>query len=72
MKRILTIFISIVLFTFQATSQTVTWSGKLDVQGTELSIVFHLDGDNPIMDSPDQGAKEFQFRLKGRVLEELI
>ena len=38
-------------------AQTGTWSGKLDVQGTKLSIVFHLDGENPTMDSPDQGAK---------------
>lgn len=40
-----------------ATAQTGVWSGKLDVQGTELSIVFHLDDDNPTMDSPDQGAR---------------
>ena len=56
MKRILTFFAAIVLFTFQANAQTGTWSGKLDVQGTKLSLVFHLDGDNPTMDSPDQGA----------------
>ena len=33
------------------------WSGKLEVQGTRLSIVFHLDGQKPTMDSPDQGVK---------------
>ena len=38
-------------------AQTGTWSGKLDVQGTKLSLVFHLDEENPTMDSPDQGAK---------------
>ena len=33
------------------------WSGKLDVQGTKISLVFHLDEENPTIDSPDQGAK---------------
>ena len=42
---------------FSASAQTGTWSGKLDVQGTKISLVFHLDGDNPTMDSPDQGVK---------------
>ena len=42
---------------FSASAQTRTWSGKLDVQGTKISLVFHLDGDNPTMDSPDQGVK---------------
>lgn len=57
MKRILALFAAIMLLVFQANAQTGTWSGKLDVQGTKLSLVFHLDGDNPTMDSPDQGAK---------------
>lgn len=42
---------------FSASAQTGTWSGKFDVQGTKLSLVFHLDEENPTMDSPDQGAK---------------
>lgn len=42
---------------FSASAQTGTWSGKLDVQGNKLSLVFHLDEENPTMDSPDQGAK---------------
>ncbi len=46
-----------------AYAQTGTWSGKLDVQGTMLSLVFHLDGDNPSMDSPDQGAKGIPIQV---------
>ena len=42
---------------FSAGAQTGTWSGKLEVQGTKISLVFHLDEENPTMDSPDQGAK---------------
>lgn len=41
-----------------AMAQTGTWSGALDVNGTGLSLTFHLDGPSPTMDSPDQGAKD--------------
>ena len=53
------IFSAILLFSIALFShaQTGTWSGKLDVQGTKISLVFHLDEENPTMDSPDQGAK---------------
>ena len=44
-------------------AQTGTWSGKLDVQGTKLSLVFHLDDPNPTMDSPDQGAKGIPIQV---------
>ena len=64
MKRILTLFAAIMLSVFQANAQTGTWSGKLDVQGTKLSLVFHLDGDNPTMDSPDQGAKGIPIQIE--------
>lgn len=51
---------SIALFSH---AQTGTWSGKLDVQGTKLSLVFHLDEENPTMDSPDQGAKGIPIQV---------
>ncbi len=51
---------SIALFSH---AQTGTWSGKLDVQGTKISLVFHLDEENPTMDSPDQGAKGIPIEL---------
>ena len=38
-----------------AFAQTGPWSGQLDVQGTKLTIVFHLDDDDCKIDSPDQG-----------------
>ena len=47
-----------------ADAQTGTWSGKLDVQGKGLSLVFHLDEENPTMDSPDQGAKGIPVLLE--------
>ena len=45
-------------------AQTGTWSGKLDIQGSKLSVVFHLDGENPTMDSPDQGAKGIPVQIE--------
>ena len=46
-----------------SSAQTGTWSGKLDVEGTKLSLVFHLDEDNPTMDSPDQGAQGIPIQI---------
>lgn len=56
MKKLTAVLI-LILSTVLSMAQTGTWSGKLDVQGTKLSLVFHLDEENPTMDSPDQGAK---------------
>ena len=59
------IFSAILLFSIALFShaQTGTWSGKLDVQGTKISLVFHLDEENPTMDSPDQGAKGIPIQV---------
>ena len=34
-----------------------TWSGKLNVMGTELTVIFHLINGACTMDSPDQGVR---------------
>lgn len=47
-----------------AYAQTGTWSGKLAVQGTELALVFHLDDENPTMDSPDQGVRGIPAQIE--------
>ena len=47
-----------------AEAQSGTWSGKLEIQGTSLPLVFHLDGDNPTMDSPAQGAKGIPVKIE--------
>ncbi len=51
---------SIALFSH---AQTGTWSGKLDVQGTIISLVFHLDEENSTVDSPDQGVKGIPIQV---------
>ena len=56
MKRFVS-FIVTLLLSLAAYSQTGTWSGKVDVQGTSLSVVFHIEETGCTFDSPDQGAK---------------
>ncbi|MEE3476966.1 MAG: alpha/beta hydrolase, partial [Candidatus Cryptobacteroides sp.] len=56
MKRVVAVIVSLLL-SLAAYSQTGTWSGKVDVQGTSLSVVFHLDESGCTFDSPDQGAR---------------
>ncbi|MBP5217329.1 MAG: alpha/beta hydrolase [Bacteroidales bacterium] len=57
MRRILPIITSLISFALAANAQTGTWTGKIESQGSKLTVVFHLDGDNPTMDSPDQSVK---------------
>ena len=64
MKRFLIFVAAILLLAFQTNAQTGTWSGKLDIHGTKLSLVVHLDGDDPTMDSPDQGAKGIPIQIE--------
>ena len=64
MKRILLLFAILLAAAFAAGAQTGTWSGKLDVQGVRLTLVFHLDEAAPSLDSPDQGAKGIPARLE--------
>ena len=63
-----TLIAALILFASHANAQTGTWSGKLDVQGTKLSLVFHLDGENPTMDSPDQGVKGIPIQVERKGL----
>lgn len=61
--KILLAFLFTILITFTSTAQTITgeWNGVLNVQGTQLRLVFNISqndqGYTSTMDSPDQGAK---------------
>lgn len=57
MKRVLFTLCSIVACVFMAYSQTGTWSGNLEVQGTKLPLVIHFNPEGSTMDSPAQNAK---------------
>ena len=67
MKRILTLFAAMMLSVFQPNAQTGSLSCKLDVQGTKISLFFHLYVDNPTMDSPDQGAKGIPVQIERKI-----
>ncbi|MDE6320777.1 MAG: lysophospholipase, partial [Muribaculaceae bacterium] len=57
MKRIATAIVSMFAGIVLAYAQTGTWTGELEVQGMKIPLVLHLGGENPTMDSPNQGAK---------------
>ena len=54
-KIVVLVFVLAVALTAQA--QTGDWSGKLNVQGTSITLVLHLDADGCKVDSPDQGVR---------------
>ncbi len=64
MKKTFLVVLSIFIAIFYANSQTGTWSGNIEVQGMKLPIVFHLDADNPTIDSPAQGAKGIPIKIE--------
>lgn len=63
MKRKLLILLSILIGISTAYSQGGIWSGDLEVQGVKLPLVFHLDEENPTMDSPAQAAKRIPVKV---------
>ena len=68
MKRILALAFMLFDIALLASAQTGTWSGKLEVQGTKLTIVFHLDGDEPTLDSPDQAVLGIPIQVEKSAL----
>ncbi len=64
MKRILATAILLLGMLPMAFAQTGTWSGTLEVQGAKLSLVFHLDEENPTIDSPDQGVRGIKVQVE--------
>ena len=64
MKRLLISVILLLSLAAVSHAQTGTWTGKLDIQGFKLTLVFHLDGDEPTMDSPDQAAQGIPIQVE--------
>lgn len=64
MRKCLILIGLLVAAEFIAQAQTGTWSGKLEVQGMKLPLVFHLTEENPTMDSPDQGARDIPITVE--------
>lgn len=66
------IIIAAILFAASAYAQTGTWSGSLNVQESKLSLVFHLDGEKPTMDSPDQGVRGIPIQYEQDKIGKII
>lgn len=67
MKQTIIAIFSILAGVLMAYSQSGVWSGDLEVQGMKIPVIFHLDSDNPTLDSPAQGVKgiPMQFTING-------
>lgn len=63
MRKLFFLLINVLTGFLVANSQTGVWSGDLELQGMKLPIVFHLDDENPTVDSPNQGAKGIPIKL---------
>lgn len=63
MKRLPFLLMNILMVLFSANAQTGAWSGNLEVQGTKIPLVFHLDDEKPAIDSPAQGVKGLPIQL---------
>lgn len=63
MKKHLLLLLNILIGIFTANSQTGIWSGNLEVQDVKLPLVFHLDDDNPTIDSPAQSVKGIPIQI---------
>lgn len=63
MKKAILVILNILAVIVPAYSQNGVWSGDLEVQGNKLPIVFHLNDENPVMDSPSQGVKGIPIQI---------
>ena len=67
MKKVIAAAALFLGLSFLALGQNGTWSGKLDVQGVQLPIVFHLNEENPTMDSPSQSVRGVPIEVERTV-----
>lgn len=62
MKQFLAI-IAFISATFCLHAQTGPWSGKIDINGTSLRLVFNISDQECTIDSPDQGATGIKAKM---------
>jgi len=67
MKHLLVFFAQLLLLSsLQVSAQEIkgSWKGELDLVKSKLTVVFHFNGDNCTMDSPNQGAKDIPVSVE--------
>ena len=63
MRRILFAVLVMVCTALPLRGQEGVWTGKLEVSGTELALVFNLSDEGATLDVPDQGAKDIPVEV---------
>ena len=63
MRRILFAVLVMVCAALPLRGQEGVWTGKLEVSGTELALVFNLSDEGATLDVPDQGAKDIPVEV---------
>lgn len=53
-------------------AQTGTWSGKIEVQGMSLPLVFHLNESDATMDSPAQGVRDIPAQIERKAASGVV
>lgn len=63
MKKIILVIVNILVGILSGYTQSGIWSGDLEAHGLKLPIVFHLDDENPTIDSPAQRVKGIPIKI---------
>ena len=63
MRRILFAVLVMVCAALPLRGQEGVWTGKLEVSGIELALVFNLSDEGATLDVPDQGAKDIPVEV---------
>jgi uncharacterized protein len=63
MFRKLIISVAAVLCAASLAAQSGPWTGKLKLQGSELTLIFNIDGESSTLEVPAQGAKDIPVEV---------
>lgn len=63
MRKIFIVVAVALLASVSVNAQTGVWTGKLNVSGVELALIFNVGDEAATLDVPDQGAKEIPVEV---------
>lgn len=63
MRKIFTVVAVALVASVSVNAQTGVWTGKLNVSGVELALIFNIGDEAATLDVPDQGAKEIPVEV---------
>lgn len=62
-RHYLIVIVVFLTIPFVAAAQTGLWTGKLNVSGVELALIFNIGEDSAVLDVPDQGANDIPVKV---------